>query len=101
MLPRRIRARRFLKPPPICYASGIADLTLRSAVLRHISLVLEYTGGRQKWAAQELGIDSSTLWRWLKSARDGVERKPHGKIGQTRAWREENRTPDRLIVASR
>jgi transcriptional regulator of acetoin/glycerol metabolism len=46
--------------------SGVADLTLASAVRRHIVLVLEYTDGHQQWAADELGIHTTTLYRILR-----------------------------------
>ena len=68
----------YLVPPPLHYPSGIADLRVRSAILRHVALVLDYTGGRKHWAAEELDIDPVTLWRWVRG-----EVEPHG-LGQHR-----------------
>lgn len=55
--------------PPCSRANGLRDLTLLSAVRRHIREVLEYTGGHLAWAAQEMAIHPATLWRMLKKWR--------------------------------
>ena len=55
--------------PPLAYPNGILDLRLDSAIRRHVSDVLDYCGGQRIWAAQELGVDLSTLWRWIVDPR--------------------------------
>jgi hypothetical protein len=50
--------------PPWSRPNGIADLTLASALQRHVSMVLDYCEGSVHWAAHEMGIDPSTLYRW-------------------------------------
>lgn len=59
-------ARRRPTPPPLMRPSGLADLRLSSALKRHVALAIEYCGGDLKWAAEELEVDRSTLWRWLR-----------------------------------
>jgi transcriptional regulator of acetoin/glycerol metabolism len=54
------------KRPPVLRRNGIADLTLDSALKRHVHFVLDYTGGHLSWAADELGVSPSTVYRWLK-----------------------------------
>ena len=55
-----------LRPPALIGDRGIADWTLDAAIQRHVAEVLLYTGGDQRWAADELGVDESTLYRWLR-----------------------------------
>jgi hypothetical protein len=64
--PPRRRAEWFPDPPSWFTATGIIDHTLESAIRRHVSFVLDYTEGELDWAAQELGVNASTLWRWRK-----------------------------------
>jgi DNA-binding protein Fis len=63
-----------LVAPPFLDKYGIADLSMASAKLRHVVLVLEYTEGNMRWAADELGVNAATLWRWTTKAR----RQQHG-----------------------
>jgi len=62
-----------LSPPPVFRANGLADLTLRSATLRHVAMVLDYADGQVTWAAQELGVAESTIRRMLS----GECQRPH------------------------
>lgn len=56
-----------LAPPPlISPRTGLADWSLNAAMQRHVAEVLRYTGGDQRWAADELGVDESTVYRWLR-----------------------------------
>lgn len=52
----------------------IVDLTLETWTRRHIAFVLEYTKGHKKWAADELGVDITTLRRWQREwkRKDGL-----------------------------
>jgi len=43
------------------------DLSLKGLEKDHILYVLKLTGGNKKQAARELGVNSATLWRKLKS----------------------------------
>jgi transcriptional regulator with GAF, ATPase, and Fis domain len=43
------------------------DLSLRRVEKEHILHVLKLTGGNKKQAARELGVNTATLWRKLKS----------------------------------
>jgi len=43
------------------------DLSLKSVEKDHIFHVLKLTGGNRKQAARELGVNTATLWRKLKS----------------------------------
>ena len=54
------------KAPPLVRPSGLADLTMLTAKRRAIALALEYCDGDIEWAAEELAIDRTTLWRHLK-----------------------------------
>lgn len=58
--------------PPWMRPNGLADLTLESAIRRHIVLVLEYADGQKDWAAEEMGISPSTLYRELKRWDQGL-----------------------------
>jgi len=51
--------------------NGLADWNLGRAIARHIDEALEYCEGDKKWAARELGISGSTLWRHLKARNEG------------------------------
>jgi hypothetical protein len=44
--------------------NGLADWSIDSLLRRHVETVLVYTQGDLGWAADELGISVSTLWRW-------------------------------------
>lgn len=69
--------------PPVIYPhNGLADLRLSSAIHRHVLAVIEYTEGNMSWAADELAIDSVTLWRFVNEFR-GVttSRGPRKKYG--------------------
>lgn len=55
------------KAPPLFHANGLADLRLHSAIRRHMAMVLEYCSGDITWAAEELGVDRTTVWRTLKN----------------------------------
>lgn len=53
--------------------NGLADLRVTTAVRRLAEWVLDYCGGDATWAADELGVNVSTLRRWVKAwARDDV-----------------------------
>lgn len=56
-----------LSPPPLLACNGLADWSLENAIRRHVAEVLRYTAGDQQWAADELGVNPSTVHRWLKS----------------------------------
>jgi hypothetical protein len=71
------RPRTVPPAPPWHYGSGIADLTLASAVHRHIALVLDYCSGNTEWAAQELGVRTVTLRRMVERIDDGETPAPH------------------------
>lgn len=60
------------KPPLIRPDTGLADWTLDSALKRHVAEVLRYTGGDQVWAADELGMNPTTLHRWLRRWESGL-----------------------------
>lgn len=66
-----------MRSPPWIRPNGLADLTLSSAMQRHILFVLDYTEGDVRWAAQELGIHQSTLWRWRNAMKNGQPRRLH------------------------
>lgn len=51
--------------------SGLVDYTVRSATRRHVAMVLDYTGGNLGWAADELGVNKTTLWRWIREDNKG------------------------------
>jgi hypothetical protein len=53
--------------PPDFTPTGMLDLKLATAIQRHAANVLIYTRGNVSWAAQELGINSVTLWRWRRA----------------------------------
>lgn len=45
--------------------NGLVDLRV-DRVVRHLAeFALEYTGGKIEWAANELGVNPSTLRRWM------------------------------------
>lgn len=71
-----------LIPPPWHRPTGILDLSVRSAILRHVAYVLDYTDGRRDWAADELQINKSTLWRWVQTAHE--PRRPRSDYGKSR-----------------
>jgi transcriptional regulator of acetoin/glycerol metabolism len=72
--PRRV-------PPPWNHPNGLIDLTLDSAIRRHIVRVLEYTDGQKDWAAEEMGISPSTLYRELKRWDQGRPKNVHRREG--------------------
>lgn len=43
----------------------VLDFSLDRVIREHVSDVLAYTEGHQRWAASELGVNPSTLCRWL------------------------------------
>ena len=51
------------KPPPLVRENGMIDWTLDHALQRHIRACLRYCGGNRKWAASELGVNESTVFR--------------------------------------
>ena len=53
------------QPPTADHSEIPGDLTLDTAVLRHIQLVLELNGGNKLRAARQLDISRSTLYRLL------------------------------------
>lgn len=63
------RFRLILDPPPLIGDNGIANWSIQLAIQRHVAAVLEYTGGDQGWASSELGVNPSTLYRWLREYR--------------------------------
>lgn len=51
--------------------NGLADMRVESVIRRLAEFALEYCGGNFEWAADELGVNETTLRRWLKAwARD-------------------------------
>lgn len=51
--------------------NGLAILDLKTAMRAHVERVLEYCGGEVRWAARELGVNETTVRRWLNAWRDG------------------------------
>lgn len=70
------------EPPAMNLASGIADLTLASAIHRHLVLVLDYTCGDLTWAAEELNVNVTTLWRMRQRLLGVADRRPLLKIAE-------------------
>lgn len=66
---------------PFLNPKGIADLRMGSAVIRHVWLVIDYCDGNLAWAAQELGIHRTSLWRIIS--------------GKTRYTRKKRKRPER------
>lgn len=66
-----------LNPPPLIGANELADWSLDRALRRHVAEVLLYTGGDQRWAADEMGIAESTVYRWLRSWANNRAVRPH------------------------
>lgn len=60
-----------IAPPLISPSNGLADWSLDSALRRHVAAVLEYTEGDLAWAAAELRVNVSTLYRWRKAWDEG------------------------------
>lgn len=46
-------------------ANGLVDLRLASVTRRLTEYALEYCGGNLEWAADEIGVNVSTVRRWL------------------------------------
>ncbi len=58
--------------------NGLADLNLRRSMARTIAFALDYCTDElgnvdYAWAADELGVDRSTLYRWRKACEAGRE----------------------------
>lgn len=70
LAPKRARVYRgwaaLLSAPPLIAGNGLADWSLEHAIRRHVAEVLRYTEGDQQWAAEALGVNPSTLYRWLR-----------------------------------
>lgn len=47
-------------------ANGLADMTVETVKRRLVLSALSYCGGDVDWAAQELGVNQSTLYRWRR-----------------------------------
>ncbi len=57
--------------------NGLGDFNLERAIQRHVQFTLDYTDGNYKWAADEMGINPSTIHRWREAwARAGVQLRP-------------------------
>lgn len=69
----RSRFAAMLNPPPPLGENGLVDWSLDSALRRHVAEVLRYTEGDQEWAADELRVNRSTLYRWLRRWFSGVD----------------------------
>lgn len=63
-------------PPLINPANGLANFSVDAAIQRHVAEVLAYTEGDHGWAASELGVDASTLYRWLRGWASGRQMRP-------------------------
>lgn len=73
-------------PPPMTRPSGLVDLTLDSAMKRHLALVLEYCDGNLQWAAEELGVNKATVARLVADYGGlGTGRKYYKLAGPVRA----------------
>ena len=46
--------------------NGLAVLNLSEVKRAHVLWVLEYCGGEVRWAARELGVNETTVNRWLR-----------------------------------
>lgn len=58
-------------PPLLSPDTGLADWSLDNALKRHVDAVLDYTEGDHGWAADEMGVNRSTLYRWRRAWREG------------------------------
>lgn len=54
-------------PPLLSPDTGLADWSLDNALKRHVAAALDYCEGDREWAASELGINRTTLGRWLNA----------------------------------
>lgn len=70
--------------PPLL-PNGLADWSLDSALKRHVAAVLEYCDGDLEWAASELGINRSTLYRWRKAWAEGRTARLASKVRRVAA----------------
>ena len=56
------------------HPNGLVDLHLKRCMRRHVLWVVEhYCEGNRKWAAQELGIEPSTLYRQIRAGKLDLE----------------------------
>lgn len=63
----------FPKPPDFI-RGGITRWSVSEAVHRHVEECLHYTGFDYAWAADELGVNVSTLFRWRKRWASGSDK---------------------------
>ena len=69
--------------------TGLANFNLDTALRRHIFMALDYCAGDMKWAAVELGISGSTLYRWCRQwgwqPDPSIHVSPHKRAADTRS----------------